>query len=258
MGVMVDEINKIVYVLPHKCGQFTISTFLMNIYGKNVDSGYHVNTLRDMGYTDLKIEHKNYYKVLILRDPYQRFISGFLQDCCENLKHYYKNIDISFLKYCRFLLAIHQIPNVNYYLKNGKKYYIDHYFTTDTPLKTKLRWHQSTMIKELKTYIEFYEYKFDKVTIIDELDELIDDIKKKFNINVKTVIGNKKNYQNDNINIIDKSVSDIANGDPYPSYDKFYNFEIQNIVEKIYVEDFELLKHFNMNNKIKKPITRAT
>lgn len=260
MGIMADEINKIMYVLPHKCGQCTISTFLMNVYdNNNICSGYYVQTLTDLGYTSLKPEYKDYYKILILRDPYKRFISGFLQDCCANLNKYYKNMNMTFLEYCRFLLQIHHIPNVNYYFINGQKKYIDHYFTTNIQLKTKIRYHQSTMTRELMYFIDYNEHEFDKVILTDELDDCINDIKNKFGINVESVIGNKKNYQKDdmNIDIINKNISDIANGDSYPSYDKFYNLEIQNIVEQIYSEDFELLKHFNISHKIKRPVSNA-
>jgi len=265
MGIMVDKINKIIYVLPHKAGQFTISTFLMNIYGRhndpnyNAESNYYSEKLEKMGYTEWKDEYSEYYKVLILRDPYKRFISGFLQDCCEGFNIHYKNIHITFLEYCKHLQNIHTNYGVNYYIKNNEKIYIEHYFTEkkqgNNQTKTKLIGHQRTIWAELWWFIMKYNFSFDKVIMVDDLDQSISDIKKQFNINVDLVTGNKKKYTNNDIDIINTTLADIANGASYPTYEKFYNTEIQEIVKKIYQEDFKLIKRFGLEDKVKPPIS---
>jgi hypothetical protein len=201
-----------------------------------------------MGYCQLKEEHKNYYKVLVLRNPYKKFISGFLQDCVKDKQNIYRHIDLTFEKYCHFLKDIHDKPQITYFLdEKGNKKYMWHYFTNDSPVKCKLDGHIKTIYCELKNILEFFDYKFDKVTITEELDQCLNEIKKKFNITVDVVKGNIKEYQSKDIDIINTKVSDIANGSNYPKIERFYNENITKIVSEIYEEDFDLLKRLNMD-----------
>ena len=62
MGLLIDEKNKIAYVLPHKCGQCTISTFILKCNDIQCNTDYHsdkISTNFDKKYLDYfkKVDH---------------------------------------------------------------------------------------------------------------------------------------------------------------------------------------------------------
>ena len=255
MTILVDNINKIVYVLPHKCGQYTISTFLMRIYNNsnNYDADYYTHELEKMGMTKFKKEYIKYHKILVLRNPYERFISGFLQDCTKKCNLEYKNINLTFYEYCLYLKKIYNKKCVNYYIKDNKNILFSNNFniTYDKLYENKLKHHIKPMYNEIDNLLKLFNYKFDKVIIVDELTETLNNIKVKFNIKIDFEIGNKKKYnESDNIDIINTKVCDIANGAPYPQIQKFYNKEIYDIVKQLYKDDFNMFKQFKIEDKL--------
>ena len=217
MSLLVDDINKIIYLTPHKCGHFTISTFIKRSQKNICDIGYYSET-----YTKTFLnEYIYYYKVLILRDPYKRFISGFLQDCLYNHNEYYKTIKKTFKEYCKFLLDN----------------------------KNELTTHLVTQYSEINDIVELFECKFDKIINTEQIDDMLIEINNKYNLGVKIEKGNEKKYDNckSNVDIINEMISNIANGAQFPSYEYFYDEEIKNIIKNIYEKDFELLKKFKIH-----------
>lgn len=253
MGLLVDNINKIAYILPHKCGQYTISTFIMKIYGFNLKSNYYVSELKKLGLTTFKKEYKDHYKILVLRNPFERFISGFLQDALMYQCDIYKNIDLTFYEYCLYLKEIYDKENIDYYIKNNNKIQFNnnYHITSKKMYKNKLNGHIAPMYNEINDLLVLFEYDFDKVIFVDELNETLNDIKLKFNINIEFEAGNKKIYNN-NIthNIINTPIYEIAYNLPCPMPKKFYNKEIYDIVKLIYEDDFNLIKKFNIDDKL--------
>ena len=243
---LVDEINKIVWICSHKCGISTLSTFLLNLYGYSTNDTYNVKKLSDLGYCNKKEEYKDYYKILVIRNPYEKFISGLLEDIQNN--SCFKKIDISFYQFCLFLKKVYNKSNVDYYEKNNKNIHVDYFFTKNTPFVNKLLNHLSSIKSKINCDLEYIDFKLDKIIEVKQLSQCLNEIKKKFNIDVPFSICNPKNYKNVNYSIIDMNICEIARGADYPSYTYFYNEEIKQIIRLIYDEDFTLFEKLNYKN----------
>jgi hypothetical protein len=255
MVVLADENKKVVFVVPHKCGISTISTYVSKSNGIECSDEYNVSTLRDLGFTEYKPEYLNYHKILVLRDPYERFISGFLQDVSYNNMTNYKNIDLTFEQFCDYLQKVYMISNVNYYVKNGIKilFYDElnilalHY--NDNNCKNLLSGHIGSMYREIYTDLQFFNNTFDEIITINELDSVLKKIYCDNGENVKHVNVKKKNIFYGDIRKM--SVCDIATLKYYPQYEHFYTEHIKDIVTEMYSEDFKLFEMFGISNKIK-------
>jgi Sulfotransferase family len=235
MGILASEKYKIAFYVPHKGGQYTISTWIMN--AQSNDKVYEPSY-----YTHLIPKPKNlseYKKYLILRNPYKKFISGFLQEAISNHNAQYKQLNLTFLEFCRVIKT--QLTN-----KKISRHKLK-YNNTQISL-----FHMTPISRELKLQ-KYNKSNFAKVIFTEQLSDLLTHLNKKLGINVPVVAGNKKNYNDDAIiDIINTKVSDIANGTPYPSYKKWYNGEIKEIVDQFFKDDFELLKKYKM--EVESPI----
>jgi hypothetical protein len=235
MGVLIDNKHKIIFVVPHKGGQFTFSTWIKNATstnGKIYNSDYYTKEVNQFDFTK---NYDDYEKYLILRDPYKKFISGFLQECFSGYIKEYKDMDLTFFQYCNKILQ-HKIQNKDFIykkfplLKNGM-----------------MTFHLRSNFHELKDFIHKFKGNFNKVILTEESSKLLKELNIKHKVNAPIGAGNKKNY-NDNIkyNIISQKICDIANGLPYPSYKKWYNKRIKKLVDIFYAEDFALFKRYKL------------
>jgi hypothetical protein len=218
----------------------------MRIYGFKFETGYYLNELIELGYCDLKEEYKSYHKILVIRNPYERFISGFLE---ELLNHdFYKTMDITFYNYCHFLKDIYDKPEVDYYISNGIKTQIDGLITKQQcDFKNKLFGHLSTIREELYEELSFFDFKIDKIIETKNLTKYLNEIKKIYNITVDVnFVGNKKGYVGDvKYSMLNININEITRGFKYPNFQYFYNEEIKEIVTLLYDEDFQLFKDLN-------------
>lgn len=248
--LLADEINKICWICPHKCGINTLTTLIMRIYGFHVELGYYVNKLIELGYCDFKEEYKSYHKILVIRNPYERFISGFLEDLLN--VNFYKTMDVTFYNYCRFLKDIYDKPEVDYYISNGIKTQINGLTTKQKcNFKNKLLGHISTLKKEVYNDMFFFDFKIDKIIETKNLTKYLNEIKESYNINVDVnFVGNKKDYlEKVNYSMLNISINEIIRGIKYPSFQYFYNEEIKEIVRLLYDEDFQLFNDLNYEHE---------
>jgi hypothetical protein len=108
MRIYIDYTNKICFIVAPKCGNTTIASYL--------NLNLHVE------YTEEEIirilQNDEYKKIIIIRNIYDRFLSGFYEDLNNN--NCYNNIDITFLNYCLFLKycfdnKLKEVNNLNVY-----------------------------------------------------------------------------------------------------------------------------------------------
>jgi hypothetical protein len=91
MVLYIDDISKIIYIVPPKCGSTTINNMLKNnvyndIYSSPID----------------KLHNPKYKKIIIIRKcVINRFLSGFYEDLFNN--YCYNNLSITFNEYLLFL-----------------------------------------------------------------------------------------------------------------------------------------------------------
>ena len=241
MPLICDHSHKILYIIPHKCGLHTLTTFINRIKNKEAKTSYY----NFLFCNELKEEYKTYYKILIIRNIYEKFVSGFLQDL-----QIYKNTDLSFKELCMYLLSIHKMPNINYYIKNGTNITNDYYFTLGencNHFKNKLNGHLQPMHCELEQFLNYFNYEVERIIFTSNLTELLQEINVKYNLNIVVEKGNCNYYKNDlKIDIKNMKLSDIYELNGIPPFKQFYDDEIFNAVKIMYADDIELLKKFNL------------
>lgn len=258
MPLIIDTINKILFITSHKCGISTISSFVLNNYtNNNYLYGYGYNKIKELGYTEYKEEYNNYYKILVLRNPYERFISSILED--TNTLYKDVSIDLTFRDFCKYLEKIYDTPHVDYIIdKNNDKIKLPFYLTNLTNstnsieiTKNLLTHHLEGQIKQ--TYYDILKVgeKFDKIIMLDQLQDTLEFIKDKYKLSTNIFHVNTKCKSPDvNLDIINTNINDFKNISCFPTYDKFYNDEIKNICEKIYSDDFILLQKYGINKTL--------
>lgn len=251
MPLIVDKINKILFVTSHKCGISTISTFVLNIYENNKHkSTYAMGQLAKLGCTKYNKEYDSYYKILVLRNPYNRFISSILQDSIYRYSN--DEIDLTFYDFCRFLHQIYDKPNINYFInsENIKKplsINLTHNKCKNIVSKNLLNAHLEPQTQQIHNEINFIN-NFDKVIELGDLENTLKFIKNKYNLNVTIYHANEKPKSTDtNIDIVNTKIKDFKNIKNFPLYSKFYNNEIKHICEEIYSEDFDLCSKYGIN-----------
>lgn len=242
MSILVSEKHKILFILSHKCGQCTISTYLKRL--DNNTNDIHADYYND-NRKEISEEYLSYFKILILRNPYERFVSGFLQECIIQNNEKYKKIDMTFEEYCLFLLSIYDKNNINKYSIN---------FThNDEKNVNKLDGHLQSQFVEISDALNMYGKSIDIITDLKNINNVLKTINNKLNVNIITTEKNnaKKYFKEYTHSATKMLISDIAKGRSYPTWNYFYNDKIKNIIDQIYHEDFDLLKKYNMFQNVK-------
>jgi hypothetical protein len=241
MIVFIDYTKKEVFIVPPKCGNQTIAKYLNLPLHKEYSFEEIFSVLSD----------NSYKKIILFRDIFDRFLSGFYEDLNNN--SCYSNIDINFLEFCEFLnfCIDNNLTNINNLSCFDKKLDTEIWWGECSKRKIniinengEIAGHissQSSQIKELINVIE--NNNSNNVYLLD-----IKDLNKYLGINL---IINNKPY-NTNIDGFDfkTPLSVIKEQNEFPLKKYMFNERIQDIIQKLYNSDFiyidNLKKKYNL------------
>jgi hypothetical protein len=243
MIIFIDENKKEVFIVPPKCGNTTIAKYL--------DLPLHIE------YSDEEIYRvlidNSYKKIILFRDIFDRFLSGFYEDLNNN--SCYSNIDMSFLDFCEFL---------NFCMENKLKN-VDNLNCFDKNLDREIWWGECSNTKQniINDNGEISGHMISQENSIKILIQIIEDnngdnvyllnITDLNNYLNKTLIENSKTY-NSNIDDFDFNthLSVLKKQDIFPQKKYMINERIQNIIQKLYNSDNiyldKLKKKYNLIN----------
>ena len=218
-----------------KCGNTTIAEYL----------GVDIHTY----YEDMEVirvlQSDEFKKIIIIRNIYDRFISGFYQDLLANTC--YNNINITFLNYCLFLKYCfdNKLKNVN----NLNVYFPDlnipiwwgncsNVYLPITNNMGQIYGHIGSQKYYISNYIKLI--KGNNVNILD-----LKDLNKYLNINLiknfKTYIENSENIENYKLNILKKHNYLLKLNE---------SIEIMSIIDHIYNEDIIFINELSTYKSI--------
>jgi len=236
MVLLTDEVNKIVWICPHKCGLNTITTYLMRLYGhEDAGPSYYVSELRAMGFCNYEEKYKStsYMKILLIRNPYERFVSGFLQDLERDN---FLPESMTFAQFCDFLFDIYDkenVPNFTDFRRSNSE---------DPNL---LRSHLKPLNVDIRKELLFFEEKFDMIVNTRDLDKVLLSLHSLYPRFPYVKPANQKYYGSKD-SVVDFTLREIkAKGKSpggYPHYQFFYNDTVKAMVECMYRYDFSLIR----------------
>jgi hypothetical protein len=243
MIIYIDKKNKKCFISAPKCGNHTISNYLkVPLHVK-----YSIEEINNC------LTDNNYQKIIIVRNVYDRFISGFYEDLKNN--KCYNNINISFYEYCKFLKyifdnKIQNVTNLNVYFSN-----IDANINWGNCSNKSLPITNSTgsisgHLRSLKESINKWEKKIQgdnvKVIYIEELSKYLG-FYEKFNCKSSS---SENNYDyNTPLSTLHET---IIKSNVYPLKNNMFNEEIKQIIMHIYKSDIDYIYYLNSkyNNDI--------
>lgn len=229
MLIFIDNLNKYIFIASPKCGNTSMSHYL------NVDLHIKYYNIED------KLNDNNYLKIIVVRDIYERFISGFNEDLNNN--DCYEDLNINFDQYLDFLKfcndnKIKNCNNLNSYFKDlnveiwwgqcsNKKLNI-------TDSNGLILGHISSQKYNLENIINKIKDNNVKIIDIKDLSNYIGNIKK----NNKSDINN--NYDNNT------KLSEIKKNRAFFVKSKLLTKRNINIIKHIYYEDIEFIENLNI------------
>jgi hypothetical protein len=215
MFFLVDNNNKIIFGWSAKCGCSHIKNIYWFLQTCNLDNSIH--TPKDINL--LPDDIHNYTTIIIIRDPYKRIVSGFLDKYAHEgqYRHLWKD---SFLSFSQFVDKV---------INNEWEIIDRHHFTPQT---TECFDKKILLSKIIKFYdIGNIDYEFIEQLYNKKIPEYV--------INKKE--GHERNIRAKLKGYYDKYVYDL-NIDDYIDYNidikYFYNEEIREKVFNFYIEDF--------------------
>jgi hypothetical protein len=223
MYFLIDEQNKIIFGWSAKCGCSLIKKIFWFLINGNENNQIHT----DKDYNNLPDDITNYTTILIIRNPYERIISGFLDKYNSErgpLRKLWKHDDITFSTF------------VDELIKNDWIMIDKHHFTQQTTEffdKNKILKSKSLKIYDIKNI----DYKYIETLYNKKISEYV--------LNYK--MGHERQKYNDtfDINVFDLDM------DIYYNYNvpikNFYNQEIKNKVYEFYKNDFLFFKEYGFN-----------
>lgn len=257
MKVLVHPEKKILFGMSCKCGSTHLRVWIFLLHGntqkqlKNYFHGQNLGLTKFMNKyqytnycrksTDIFKKFDDYYKFLVIRNPYTRIVSAFLHRICMFLDDKEKGKFNTFEKFVNYLYNnrkcelftrnIHLIPQMDIY-------WYDIHLPTDF---------------------------WNKILDVDELIPFITELNKKLNVSIdlKEVV-NSQEYVRDICDInekkkkkVDKSLElyrvtmeDLNNHKLEKDYSKYYNDDLKQKVYDIYKYDFEYCKKLGYDYKI--------
>lgn len=171
MLVFIDDIKKQIFIVPPKCGNNTLCSYL------GVQLHYeHKNTIEFLN-------DETFVKIMIIRDDLvDRFLSGFYEDLFNN--QCYDDIDITFTDYLFFLhyCFVNKIPkvcNLNIYLNKKHSIYFGNCSNVSLPITNdegEFISHIQTQKYTLKNFLNLKNIKLLKIKNLNKF--LNSDIRK--------------------------------------------------------------------------------
>lgn len=230
MYFLIDKKRKIIFGWSAKCG----CTHLKNIYNYYNGIKKDINELHNGTYNTLPKDYEEYEIIIVIRNPYERIVSGFRDKYLNNnderiqIKHIKKE-DLT------FELFVEELYEHKY------RYIDKHHFTPQL---------SEAYIEGLKKHKKIKYYDIKKIDY-NYLNKLYNDNLPKIYINWK---GQKDHCTNDSKKRLKKKVYNLK---PYTIYNSykikpkyFYNEEIKSKVEELYKKDFEYFKSIGFNYEI--------
>jgi hypothetical protein len=228
--IIIEEKKLIIFWSP-KCGCSTLKTIIAEYYNINDKAKYkniHINEemKRKINYKKHCInKYKDYNIVMLIRNPYERLISGFLNKYVFN-NNFEKPTNCNcFFDFCNILQ------------KNPNKINKHHF-------------EKQTKGKGWKFYIELgkpkIKYLFE-TSQVNNLQEIL-------GLNLKKLKMNFTHINNDSIkkvNLWNKNFEFLLENKEILNYPSFYNKNLKEIVYKIYKDDFTFFRNaLNINYSI--------
>jgi len=240
MIIYIDYRKKEVFIVPPKCGNNIISTYL----NLKINKKY---THKNIMYV---LTNNNFKKIIIYRDIYDRFLSGFYEDLINN--SCYLDIDLNFLEYCEFLEYcinnnIKNVSNLNVkYYNLDKKIWWGECGAQNYNIINNKGYIDGHMISQencIKIYVDILIRR--KSTNVYLLN--IKDINKYLGINIYKY---QKNYMiNDDINF-KTPIYILKTNRLFPTREIMINDKVKSIIDNLYNSDFifldNLKKKFNI------------
>ena len=225
MHFLVDKKLKIIFGWSAKCGCSHIKKIFWFLQNNKTDNKIHTN--KDTSILPNDIE--NYTTILIIRNPYERIISGFLNKYNINgpLRNLWKSKIITFSQFTDELI------------KNKWEKIDKHHFTPQT---TEL-FDKNIILKSksLKIYdIKNIDYKYIEELYNTKIPEEL--LEFKGGHERKTFNKSFKNY------IYDLDIMEYYNYNVDKKY--FYNDDIKNKIYNFYINDFIFFKEYGFDYEI--------
>lgn len=162
----------------------------------------------------------------IVRNPYERFVSIFVNKICGGEPHNTlgKKINIQQISFSEFVLFM-----VDMKIKHGKyfAFFDDHL----VPQSVNYR------ISDLVIKLENLEEDLKRNLPSDFLEKITKFFK---NVNDNNVFINKSNYTEDSFEFVGNKSYSIDHKGPWPNWKCFYNETLQDLVYFLYKDDFKL------------------
>jgi hypothetical protein len=223
MYYLVDNLHKVILCWSPKCGCSHIK-YLYTFIQTNKKN----NEIQNTSFCKLPVDIENYTTIVIIRNPYKRIVSGFLEKYMlgGEFRHLYETLPITFNDFVNNLIICNW------------KYIDEHHFLPQTSGDFSEQILQSKTIKFFD--IENIDYSFIENTFDIKIPD--DVIKHKIGherINYIKKHEKKENYVY-NLNI-----------DEYIDYNidikYFYNEEIKNKIFNFYKDDFILFRDYDFD-----------
>lgn len=240
MTIFIDYINNICFITSPKCGTQSLSKFLRLPLNIEYSSTEVKHVLKD----------PEFKKIIIIRDIFDRFFSGFYEDLKNN--DCYNSLNISFFEYIKLIYYCHDnciknVWNINvYYPDMDKVIEWGNCSGQRLPITNnsgKLSGHIVHQKTHIKKYVDLIDKHDKNVEVIDINDlckfTLVHENSKAYSV---TKEGKEIKKIDDKLNY-DSLLCDIKKSNIFPDKTYMINKKITNILNHIYTEDNEYIEY---------------
>lgn len=242
MEAIVDNQNKVLIFWNAKCGCSFVKSLFIQSKGREPSDFEDIHTIIGYGYPGEEYSYVNpndltrydsYKKVLVVRDPYKRLVSGFL----EKIPKWIKSGKLEREKYSTFKDFIIEISKTGGRVISDNSSFVDeHHFIPQFSEKYKL--------------VESANWKFDYVIDVTELSKKIGLFESLFNHELNESLAydwcrlHKVEYSNQmDLNAANTSIDTWMNATIFPSYKSFFaDHETVDAFRNLYSNDLKKLK----------------
>lgn len=229
MNYKIDHNNKIIFCSSPKAGTNHVKR--LYLYYNNIE--YDQKTFHS---SDILPENIDEYKIILfIRNPYKRFVSGYIEKGI--IKNHYNFLNRNILTFSDYVNFIYNNKDVLFYTRN-KPYLIER--------QGDLIFHFAPQINN-----DTKKLKLDKVFDIENINyNYFDNIyENKINDEVKKQRGthNNKYYSDIKEYFYNKPLLEYKDNIKIPTYEYFFNEDLKNKLYEIYKSDFEFFGNIGFN-----------